>query len=352
MKNIVFLYTEIAEYFLACIEKAVQKNVHIHIFRWKLNNEAPFQFRNLEKVNFYNREDYSEESLLEEILKINPAIILTSGWIDNGYMKVAQFFRKKKIPVVVCLDNQWDGSFRQRIASIFGRRFIKNRFSHAWVVGNRQKKYALKLGFKEANIETGFYSADYELYDKYYQQSLEIKSKKIPQKFIFVGRYIEQKNIFFLWNCFIEFIEQTKSNYQLISIGTGELFEKRINHNSIIHKGFIQPIEFEEIINNTGIFILPSKFEPWGVVVHEFAIAGYPLVCSNTVGACDYFLEEGKNGYTFNPNDKQSLINIFIEISEKSDEELRKMGENSRKLSQIITPEKWTETLMKLCKNE
>ena len=39
----VFLYTEIAEYFLACC-KELSKHGQIHIIRWPINKEAPFQF--------------------------------------------------------------------------------------------------------------------------------------------------------------------------------------------------------------------------------------------------------------------------------------------------------------------
>ena len=53
-KRIVFLYTEIATYFLACIEKlAQQPNVDITVIRWPLNKEAPFDFSLSEQIGFH-----------------------------------------------------------------------------------------------------------------------------------------------------------------------------------------------------------------------------------------------------------------------------------------------------------
>ncbi len=348
-KNIIFLYTEIAEYFLACIEELSKENVNIHIVRWSVNKEAPFKFRKLENVTFYNRNSFSEDNLSEKIKQINPNILLTSGWIDKEYTKIAKIYRKQ-IPVVLCLDNQWTASIKQRISTTIGRNFIKKHFSHAWVPGEKQKKYAKRLGFKQDKIKTGFYSADYKLYNKYFEESFPEKEKLFPKNFLFTGRYIEQKGIFNLWEAFIKFHEEYDSNQELICIGTGELFDKKIIHPKIKHLGFLQPEEIENVIKNTGIFILPSKFEPWGVVVHEYVTAGYPIICSDKIGAASTFLQEGKNGYSYKYDDTEALKNLMIKISEKEDKELIKMAKSSRKLSEQITPEKWVKTLMTIIK--
>ena len=40
---ILFLYTEIANYFLACV-KELHKSADVAIVRWAVNEEAPFSF--------------------------------------------------------------------------------------------------------------------------------------------------------------------------------------------------------------------------------------------------------------------------------------------------------------------
>ena len=47
---------------------------------------------------------------------------------------------------------------------------------------------------------------------------------------------------------------------------------------------FIQPENLEKV-KNAGCFVLPSLKDNWGVVVHEFAAAGLPLIISDGVGA-------------------------------------------------------------------
>ena len=62
MHRIVFLYTELAGYFLACINELTKRDdVEVHIFRWPVNKEAPFNFNFNNKVKIYNRNDFNKD---------------------------------------------------------------------------------------------------------------------------------------------------------------------------------------------------------------------------------------------------------------------------------------------------
>ncbi len=344
--KILFLYTEIAGYFLAGIRALLKKNIEVHIVRYPVNNEAPFNFKNTENIKFYERNDYTPSQLLNLAKKINPQIIIVSGWRDKAYLKIASFF-KKNTPVILTFDNRWEGTPKQYIAVLMSPFFLKTRFSYVWVPGNSQKKYAEKLGFKKQNIYTGFYSADTNLFSEYYRKYKTLKENNFPEKFLFTGRYIPAKNIFLLWEAFAELQKDTPNEWELICTGTGELFDKRIKHPKIKHLGFVQPENIGKIISETGVFILPSKFEPWGVVVHETATAGFPLICSDKVGAAEIFLENEKNGFIFQAGDKEDLKRVLKKIISLSQEELIKMSKISREKSQKITSETWANTIMK-----
>jgi glycosyltransferase involved in cell wall biosynthesis len=91
--------------------------------------------------------------------------------------------------------------------------------------------------------------------------------------------------------------------------------------------------------------VLPSTFEPWGVVVHEFAAAGYPLVLSDAVGASEAFLQHGKNGYGFQANNMEALREALANILSLSAHQLQDMGSTSRLLAQRITPQTWADSV-------
>jgi len=345
--KVFFLYSEIAEYFLAGIESLVKKNIEIHIVKWQTNKEAPFNFRKIESVTFYDRNNYSNLQLLKLIQHVSPQAIIASGWVDKGYLKACSYF-KNKIPIVLTMDNHWEGTTKQKLATFLSPFFLKNKFSHVWVPGKYQKEYALKLGFNPDKIYQGFYSADTQLFNKYYNQYKDQKEKAFPKKFLFVGRYIKAKAISLLWEAFVELQDTTPNDWELLCVGTGELFPKKIKHPKIKHLGFVQPKDMGKIIAETSVFVLPSNFEPWGVVVHEYTAAGFPLICSNKIGAASMFLEDGENGFSFKSNDKESLKTALKKIMNSSSNNLIKMGEISRKKSDQLSPEKWANTVLEI----
>ncbi len=347
MKTILFLYTEIAEYFLACVEELCSEGYSVHIVRFPVNKEAPFKFREIENLKMYERNTFSEQELIQLSQNINPDLLIVSGWIDKTYLKIAKIMRPK-IPTVISIDNHWNGTIKQQVAQIFGRAFLKNKFQYAWVPGSPQKKYAQKLGFDQAHIFTGYYSADYSLYNSFFEENLETKKKYFPKQFLFVGRYIRQKGIFDLWNAFIEIQSEYPNSWKLVCVGTGDLFEERIQHPAIKHLGFLQPTELREVIQETGVFVLPSHFEPWGVVVHEFAAAGFPLICSDAVGASEVFVKQGINSFIYKAGNKDELKKSFLKIIQMSESQLIEMSHKSNEFSAAISPKTWTANVKKI----
>lgn len=342
--KVLFLYTEIAEYFLAGVQALVQTGANVHIVRWPINTEAPFNFRNIEGVTFYERNNFSPESLLELAKEISPQIIVSSGWVDKAYLKVCKHFWRKA-HTVLALDNLWTGTAKQYLAKILSPFFLKKIFSHVWVPGNAQKKYALELGFDEKNIFEGFYSADTELFSNYYAEYFPSKEKSYPRKLLFVGRYIAQKGISDLWDAFIEIQSQEPNEWELICVGTGELYEKRKIHPKIQHLGFVQPSQMGEIIKQTGVFVLPSNFEPWGVVVHEYAAAGYPLLLTENVGAASAFLSDGENGFLLKSGNNNNFIPVLRKIMAMETNELIQMSKISAEKASRINPQNWARTI-------
>lgn len=106
----------------------------------------------------------------------------------------------------------------------------------------------------------------------------------------------------------------------------------------VIVKDFMQPDKLVNEIADAGCFILPSRGEPWGVVVHEFAAAGMPLILSDAVGAASTFLVPGLNGYSFRTNDAAALAERMEQIIDSSDDELLAMSVASHRLSERTTP--------------
>jgi len=335
---------------MACIRELVSANdVEVHVIHWPVNKEAPFAFEFPSGVSFYDRNQFDLKKLKEKVQAISPDFIYCSGWMDRDYMTVAQGC-KSKIPIVIGLDTKWTGTFRQQVACVLSRFTLHKIFSHCWVPGQKQKKYALKLGFKDNAIMTGYYSADTNYFKTLGEKLNPLKQKNYPHRLIFVGRYYDFKGVKDLWEAFVQWQKESSSDWELWCLGVGDI--EPVIHPKIKHFGFVQPKDIEPYLMGTGVFVMPSHFEPWGVVLQEFAAAGFPLICSDEVGSSEAFLRHKENGYIYHAGDINGLKECIKKITSLSDPELLKMGKMSTELASKISPETWAKTLMSLLENK
>jgi glycosyltransferase involved in cell wall biosynthesis len=351
--KVLILYQELAPYFMNCIDSLTSKGeVNVHIVRSKVNTtEAPFSFNNGHSIQFYDRDKYSYMSLVELKDKISPDLIFCAGWVDKTYLLLCLKSYHKTI-CLIGFDTPWQNSLKQRISSVLFKLFLKDAFRYCWVPGKPQILYALNLGFTKDTIYDGAYSADVGYFQEMYRKAKPEKDKIFPKRFICVGRYVPQKGLKDLWQAFIQLQEEQPNEWELWCLGTGPLEAEAARHPKISHIGFIQPADLPPIISQAGVFVLPSHFEPWGVVVHEFAAAGFPLLCSDAVGAATAFLKEGINGYSFKTGDVEALKFAMQRIVQLPAHELQQMGKESTALALQNTPSIWANKLVGLLKLE
>lgn len=330
---------------------AARGDVEVHVVRWPVNSVAPFKF-DLEgdNIRYYEREKLNDVQLMEFAIHLRPDVIFCSGWIDKGYLKVCKYF-KNNIPTVLTFDNPWRNTFKQKIAAAVGHLYVRRYFTDCWVSGSPQHTYAVKLGFPEKEIRSGFYSCDYSLFHKMYLELRPEKVKNYPKRILFVGRYTLLKGVRELWQAFLQFQKETDSEWELWCLGKGELENEFPVHPKIRNFGFVQPSELRQYIAGSGVFILPSHYEHWGVVVHEYAAAGFPLICSSTTSAATAFLRDGENGFIHEPLSVDALVQVFRKLNNTPTEKLIQMGDRSAELSASITPETWIGTVMNYLKS-
>lgn len=341
-QRIVFLYSELAGYFVACAEALGQhpEVASVDIVHWPIHPEAPFQFASTDHYTLHPKENHNRKSLKQLLDDINPTAVVCSGWMDSDYNAIAKSYRKH-IPVVLTLDNWWTGSLKQRLAVLTAPWFIHRHFNRAWVPGEPQIPFAQKLGFSGNALATGFYCADPKPFQAIYE-----KRKKTPQakKILYIGRYLEVKGVRELWSSFME-LSEGFPEWELHCIGTGELWNSRAIHPKIIHHGFKQPEELASHLLDAAFFIMPSKKEPWGVVLHEMTIAGLPLLATNHVGAATEFLRSKSNGLELLTPHPFKELKQMVQTSEA---ERRAMGEKSHEMGMRRSHKNWIETLLKL----
>src|SRR5690606_15629500 len=95
-------------------------------------------------------------------------------------------------------------------------------------------------------------------------------------------------------------------------------------------------------------FVLPSLSEPWALVIHEAVSAGLPVICTKVCGASPHFVIDGHNGYKVEMGSVNDLKNAMEAVIGMDISGLLRYSENSRLLSNSITPKLTAASLMQL----
>jgi len=336
--KILFLLNNLPGYFEGGITHLLNvSKAEVLVCKEKDDSKAPFE-NFIPQHLLLNKEDFCTEDLLNTFISFNPKICYVTGWKSKQYLKIVHKLKKSGVTIVSGLDNPWRGDFRQRVGMLLSQ-MLKNRyFDYIWVSGMSQYQFAKGLGFKKERILKNLYIAD----TANFSVSKDVYSKKI----LFVGRLEKEKNIELLVQCFGNLTEEERNGWMLTIIGNGSLKQNITDKPYIVVKSFMQPSELQTEIVDAGAFILPSRYEPWGVVVQEFAMAGLPLILSDKVNAGEEYLINGYNGYSFKYNNMDSLKKGMIKIFNSSEDQLKEMGMRSKKLASRNDYEIWANTLL------
>lgn len=310
----------------------------LHVVHWDKNKLTPYSPPEIQNVTYYNRSNFSTVELKKFGKDLDCNLVYVSGWMDKGYIIVAQALKKKNIPIVAGSDTQWKGSFKQKVGSLLFPLFLKKTFNYIWVAGPSQFEYAKRLGFKNNEIIFNTLSADTNLF-QLGAEYLTLKKIKYPKNFLYVGNFRTIKGTDILIEAYRRYRSELEGDWGLICVGNGELDYLLADEVDITKFDFVDQERLLEISKEAGVFILPSRFDQWGLVVHEFAAAGLPLLLSDHVGASSTFLIEGFNGFNFRSKSIQHLSEMMSKISKTPANELLKMGMNSYNISQRITPD-------------
>lgn len=138
---------------------------------------------------------------------------------------------------------------------------------------------------------------------------------------LFVGKDFERKGGKILLEAFKSVKKQIK-DARLVIIGT----TLNIDQIGVEVKGLINDKnELEKYYKQASLFVLPSLFEPFGIVFAEAFAYKLPCIGANSC-AMPEIIEDGKGGFLVEPNSIGSLSEKIIQIL--SDESLSKnMGD-------------------------
>jgi len=270
---------------------------------------------------------------------LNPHLILAGGsWREKAYQRLLKEFRQHATRVL-CMDTQWQGRPRQWLMATNMRLRRSARYDRVFAAGERQKQYALRMGFKEEHIQTGLYACEHEAFAQ--AAAASAASRHEAPAFLFVGRLIERKGLTELLAGYAMYRQIVKNPWPLRVCGAGPLEREVKAAEGVEYLGFVQPKSLPQIMARHTVLLTPSHDEPWGVVIHEAASAGMGIICSAACGAGEAFVRHGENGLVLPKVAPDAIRQALMAFSGKSIEQLRLASTTSHRLAAAHTPRDW-----------
>ena len=326
----VFLQFGMTAYQDACL-RALHKLGHdiLNIFPEEYEN-AEFDvasFRDYGEALTYTGEPPAEK-LIKAVEDFRPDVVIMVSWQQPVYRTIVARLRGKALRVLHA-SNVWEATPKQWLGRATHRFYLDPLYDAVFVPGDRSEWFMRRLGFRADQVIRGTNSADVETFDRGPRDPQELASRR---RFLFTGRLMPYKGVRVLVDAWKIYRDTVEDPWDLDVVGTGEMADELAGLPGVHLHGFVQPPQLAEIMHSTTCLVLPSYIDFFGVVVHEAAICGQVLLCSEGVGATPYLLQDGFNGFTVASGNARSVADGLARVSALTPDRLAAMSEGSRAL--------------------
>lgn len=270
--------------------------------------------------------------------RLHPDVLLVTSWNYSAYVRLAWTWRHRALRIMI-MDNPWRSTPKQWAGVAISRPYLKPAFDVAFLPNERQRIFARKLGFADSQIWDGVYCCDQPRFET------DRTGPREPKAFLYVGRLVEAKGVDVLLRAYAAYRSQVAEPWSLRIAGTGELDGAAAAAEGVHQLGFQQPPAMPEVFADAGCFVLPSLVEPWGIVLHEAAASGLPIICTTACGASLDLVRDGYNGYVVPPSSVEALTVAMVQVTTMAPDRRRAMGAASTTLSRQLTPRRWASSL-------
>lgn len=171
---------------------------------------------------------------------------------------------------------------------------------------------------------------------------------------LYVGRLHKSKGIEGLISAFVQ-LPKNFDDYKLILIGAGpdeknlkQFAEKMPKSRNVKFLGHLPNEEVRNYFSKCTVFVLPSYFEGFGIVILEAMASGKPVIATNIMGPKD-IITHGKDGFLFEKGNVDELTN-YLGLCLSSEKLRNEVGKNARKtVEENYSFEKISKNLVKIC---
>jgi glycosyltransferase involved in cell wall biosynthesis len=240
-------------------------------------------------------------------------VVIVHGWAHATSWLAFSAASRIGIPLLVRGETNLlrpAAGMKARLRRIVLRRML-SRAAGALAIGSLNREFYIACGVPERRIWLSPYAVDNDFFQsaacELLPQRVELRrAYDIPADstvFLFSGKLTPVK-------CPLDLLEAftglpSRDRYSLLFVGDGELraeIEARVSRKRLTNvrvTGFKNQQHVSTFYAMADVLVLPSRFEPWGLVVNEAMNFGLGIVASDQVGGAADLVRPGVTGEIF-----------------------------------------------------
>ena len=325
-KRIAVAWPGFTGYMDACWRE-LSKTCDVRLFIGRGALEQRFDGSELAGLDWRRVEPGEISQAIADMHAFRPDAVLVCGWNTLLSRAVArEDFGCRKI---LLFDMPWKRSLRKFAArwALWPR---LRHFDAAFVPGARTLKYAKWLGF-EGRVATGSNPSGWERFHA---------AGHAAEGFVFVGRLSPEKNLDLLFDAYARYRTRVEKPWRLDIVGDGTL--DRPPPEGVRLLGFVKPQDMPAVLSASAAFVLPSRWEPWGVSAMEAMSAGLSVIASDACG----FVDDAPPSIVFKSGDAEALADALARVHGMSPAEREAAASAGRREARRYSASEWARRLL------
>jgi glycosyltransferase involved in cell wall biosynthesis len=265
--------------------------------------------------------------------RARPDALVVGGWNQAAFWTALAWGRLRHVPAVLWVEST--GRDRRSGRLERGKRVALQRADAFVVPGQASRGYLETLGIPSERISVAPNAVDPAIF-----AAPASRQRRERPVVLAVGRLSPEKGI----DVLLRAVEGLDVDVHVAGVGPEEQRLRAAAGEYVRFLGQVERDDLPALYAGADVLAMPSRSDPWGMVLNEAALSGLPLVSTTAAGAAHDLIEDGANGYVVPPGDADALRAALSKLVD--DDGLRRaMGARSRELALRFTPDRWAEAV-------
>lgn len=301
-----------------------------------------------------------QPGLWNAIDSTHPDVLVGDGFFQWTYAALLHRLWKRT-RLVVCYE-RW--AHTERNAQWYRRAYRSLALKLVGAVccnGRLSEAYVHSLGMPSARITKGHMAADIDRLTALRAAVVPADRERLrrswpPAKivFLYVGQLIKRKGLEHLIRAWEAFDAEAPGRAALVVVGFGPqeaALKAQVETANLRRVVFAGQVDYDHLMPYyaaADALVIPTLEDNWSLVVPEAMACGLPILCSKYNGCWPELVQEGRNGWVFDPLDQHGTTETLSRAASHP-ERLATMGAESLDIVAEHSPHRAAQAILSAC---